>query len=127
LDSGTMGGATGSWPFLFSMLAVTLGGIFVVSMLIGVLTNGIEARMEELRKGRSFIVETNHTVILGWSPQVFSIISELIIANENQRRPCIAILAENDKVEMEDEIESRIPDTKNTRVVCRTGSPIDLS
>lgn len=127
LDSGTMGGDTGNWPFLFSMLAVTLGGIFVVSMLIGVLTNGIEARVEELRKGRSIVVEKEHTVILGWSPQVFSIISELIIANENQKRPCVAILAENDKVEMEDEVQSRIPDTKNTRVVCRTGNPIDLS
>src|SRR5687768_1090566 len=27
LDSGTMGGDQGSWPFLLSMLAVTLGGI----------------------------------------------------------------------------------------------------
>jgi len=70
LDSGTMGGDTGSWPFLLSMLAVTLGGIFVISTLIGVLTSGIEGKLEELRKGRSKVVETEHTVILGWSPKV---------------------------------------------------------
>lgn len=127
LDSGTMGGDTGNWPFLFSMLSVTLGGIFVVSMLIGVLTNGIESRLEELRKGRSFVVESGHTIILGWSAQVFSIITELVTANENQKHPCISILADKDKVEMEDEIQSRIPSTGRTKIVCRTGSPIDLS
>ena len=35
------------------MLLVTLGGIFIVSALIGVLTTGLDARIAELRKGRS--------------------------------------------------------------------------
>ena len=125
LDAGTMGGDQGSWPFLFAMLFITLAGIFVVSILIGVLTTGIEAKLDELRKGRSFVAEEDHTVILGWSPQVFTVVSELILANENQRRACVAILAEKDAVEMYDEIAARIPDTKTTRVVCRSGSPID--
>ncbi len=127
LDSGTMGGDTGTWPFLISMLAVTLGGIFVVSILIGVLTSGIEGKVEELRKGRSLVIEEGHTVILGWSPQIFTIISELIIANANQARSCIAILADKDKVEMEDELRAKIGPTGRTRLVCRTGSPIDLT
>lgn len=29
LDAGTMGGDTGSWPFLFVMFAVTLGDDFI--------------------------------------------------------------------------------------------------
>ncbi len=37
LDSGTMGGDTGSPFFLFMMLLVTFGGVFVVSALIGVI------------------------------------------------------------------------------------------
>lgn len=126
LDSGTMGGDTGSWPFLLAMLAVTFGGIFVVSILIGVLTSGIEGKLDELRKGRSLVVEEGHTVILGWSSQIFTIISELIVANANQSRSCIAILADKDKVEMEDEIRAKVGSTGRTRVVCRTGSPADL-
>jgi len=51
-----------------------------------------------MRKGRSRVIERNHTLILGWSPTVFAIIGELIIANENQRRPRIVILADHDKV-----------------------------
>ena len=125
LDPGTMGGDTGSWPFLFLMLSATVGGIFVVGTLIGVLTNGIDDRLDELRKGRSLVVEQGHTIILGWSSQIFSIISELIIANENHRHSCIAILAEKDKVEMEDEIHAKIGNSHGTRIVCRTGSPLD--
>jgi voltage-gated potassium channel Kch len=65
-------------------------------------------------------------VILGWSPQIFTMLSELVEANANQRRSCIVILADKDKIEMEDEIKSRLPDRKRTRIVCRRGDPIDL-
>src|SRR5512140_44289 len=84
LDSGTMGGDTG-WGFRFIMFCVTLGGIFVVSTLVGVLSNGIEDQMERLRKGRSRVLESDHTVILGWSPQIFTVISELVLASENRK------------------------------------------
>jgi voltage-gated potassium channel Kch len=127
LDAGTMGGDQGSWPFLLSMLTVTLGGVFVVSALIGVLTAGVENKLDELRKGRSIVLEEYHTVILGWSTQIFTIVSEIVVANENQRRGVIAILADKDKVAMEDEVRDRVGDMKNTRIICRSGSSIDLN
>ncbi|MCA2001472.1 MAG: NAD-binding protein, partial [Chloroflexi bacterium] len=128
LDSGTMGGDSGSFFFMLMMLAVTFGGIFVVSALIGVINNGLEDKLDELRKGRSAVIENDHTLILGWNPQVFTIISELILANESRKNGAvIVVLAEQDKVEMEDAIRERIPDTKNTRVICRSGSPTDLT
>jgi voltage-gated potassium channel Kch len=124
LDPGTMGGDTG-WGFRIVMLGVTVGGILIVSLLIGILANGISNKLDDLRKGHSFVIETNHTLILGWSDKIFPIISEIIIANENQKNPLIVILSPLDKVEMEDEIRIKIPDLKNTRVICRTGDPID--
>jgi voltage-gated potassium channel Kch len=128
LDSGTMGGDTGSFFFLLMMLVVTFGGIFVVSALIGIINNGLEDKLDELRKGRSAVLENDHTLILGWNPQVFTIISELILANESRKSGAvIVVLADQDKVEMEDAIDERIPDTKNTRIICRSGSPIDLT
>jgi ion channel POLLUX/CASTOR len=127
LDAGTMGGDGGTWPYLFAMLAVTLGGIFIISSLIGILTTGLEGRLDSLRKGRSKVVESDHTVILGWSPLVFPIISELIIANANRRRACIVVLGDRDKIEMEDEIREKVGATGKTRIVCRTGKPIDIA
>ncbi|HYP19635.1 MAG TPA: NAD-binding protein [Chloroflexia bacterium] len=126
LDPGTMGGDQGGWPFLLSMLGVTLVGLFVVSTLIGVLSSGIDAKLDELRKGRSQVLENNHTLILGWSNQVFTILSELAIANANQKNPRVVILADQDKVEMEAAISEKVPNLGKTRVICRNGNPIDL-
>ena len=127
LDPGTMGGDTGTIAFVLSMLAVTLGGIFVISTLIGVLSSGIEGKLDELRKGHSKVLERNHTVILGWSRQIFDIIGEIVLANASQRRQHIVVMADRDKIEMEDEVRQRVPDTKTTRIICRSGSPIELA
>ena len=124
LDSGTMGGDTGP-GFRAVMLFVTLGGIFVVSALIGVLSNGLEAQMDRLRKGRSQVLENNHTLVLGWSSQIYTVLNELMIANENQTNARIVVLADKDKVEMEDEIRERVEVRGRTRIICRNGSPID--
>ena len=127
MDAGTVAGDSGSWLYLFVMLLVTLGGIFVLSLLIGILTTGIEARLDALRKGRSRVIESGHTIILGWSEQIFPIISELVIANANQPKSCIVVLAPVDKVEMDDAIKDKAGATGRTRIVCRTGSPMDMA
>jgi voltage-gated potassium channel Kch len=125
MDAGSVAGDTGWW-FRLVMFLVTLGGIFIMGSLIGVLTSGLEGKLEELRKGKSFVCEENHTLVLGWSSRIFRVISELAVANENAKKPRVVILADRDKVEMEDEIRGKIEDTGRTKVVCRSGSPIDL-
>lgn len=125
LDSGTMGGDAG-WGFRIVMLLVTIGGIFIVSTLIGILSSGIEGKLDELRKGRSQVLESDHTVILNWSASIFDIISELAIANASRRRPRIVIMARMDKVAMEDEIAAKVENLGRTRVICRSGDPTDL-
>lgn len=126
LDAGTMGGDNG-WGFRIVMFFVTVGGIMIVSALIGIISNSISDKIEELRKGRSFVIEKNHTLILGWSSKIFTIISELAEANSNQKKPRIVILADKDKVEMEDEVRDRVGNTGKTKVICRKGNPNDLT
>jgi len=128
LDPGTMGGDEGSGPFLFVMLAVTLGGIFVISTLIGIINSGIEGRLSELRKGRSRVIEREHTVILGWSQQIHTVITEIVAANSNHPGRSIVVLADRDPVEMEEEIRSRLGrhGAGRTRLVFRSGSPTDV-
>lgn len=126
LDPGTIAGDPGQhWPFLIVMLIVTLGGLFVVSALIGVIATGLDTRIEEMRKGRSVVLEEDHTLILGWSDTIFTVLSELEIANESRKKPSAVVLAEKDKVEMDDLIREKVR-PKRTRVISRSGSPIDL-
>jgi voltage-gated potassium channel Kch len=127
MDAGTMGNDSGAWPFLLSMLAVTTTGIFVVGTLIGLISSAINRRLNELRKGRSLVVEHDHVVLLGWSSHMFTLVRELLTANASRPYSCITILAERDKVGMEDELRARIGPTGRTRLVCRTGSPTDPS
>ncbi|CAN5754257.1 lipoprotein [soil metagenome] len=125
LDPGTMADDAGSIVFVLGMFSATIGGLLFVAILIGLVTSGIEGRLSELRRGRSRVMERDHTIILGWSAQVFTLVEELVEANANKRNQRIVVLAERDKVEMEDELRLRIRDTRTTRVVCRSGSPID--
>lgn len=123
-DSGTFAGDP--LPYGFYTLVITLVGIFIFSTLISILSSGLEARLEKLRQGRSRVIESGHVVILGWSDQVFTILPELIEANRNRRRgSVVAILADLDKVEMDEAIRTRVPHTFNTKIICRSGSPFD--
>ena len=122
LDPGTFSGESG-WPIRIIMLLVTLSGIFIVGSLIGLIANSVDQQIEELRKGRSNVIETNHTLILGWSPRVPAIVSELVIANESMKKSAVVVLANVDKTEMEETLRDAIDDTKTTRIVCRSGEP----
>ncbi len=126
LDPGTLGDSDETLSFQLFMIVVTLVGVVVLSTLIGLISNGILKKLEDLRKGRSFVIEKDHVLILGWSSKIFTIISEVCIANENQKDGSIVILADKDKVLMEDEIRDKVGNTGNTRVICRTGNPIDV-
>ena len=51
------------------------------------------------------------------------IISELVIANESEKRAAIVVLAREDKTVMEEALDAAVPDLRTTRVVCRSGNP----
>jgi voltage-gated potassium channel Kch len=127
IDAGTLGGDSGSILFMILMLLVTLSGIFIVSILIGLLTSGIQDKIESLRRGRSMVIESNHSVILWWSDNIFTLVSEIIEANRSQKKSTIVIMAPKDKVEMEEELKERVPSTFGTKIVCRQGSPLDIA
>ena len=126
LDPGNLGDDKG-WAYRVVMLLVTAYGIVMLSTFIGLMSNAILRKAIELRKGRSKVLEQNHILILGWSSKINTIISELVIANENQTKPVIVVLANRDKVEMEDEVRSNVPNTQNTKLIFRSGDPIDIN
>jgi ion channel POLLUX/CASTOR len=119
------------WPLRIQSLIVVVFGILVVSALIGLIASGIERRVEEMRKGRSEVLEDGHVLILGWSEKIFPIISELVLAHKGRSHDSvIVVMADHDKIEMEDDIRARVRHLGRTRVVVRRGdpsSPADLA
>ncbi|MFD7921314.1 NAD-binding lipoprotein [Streptomyces sp. NPDC059740] len=120
-----IGGAVGAPAYVVLSVLLALVSLLFVSTLVSVITTGMNDKILELRLGRSTIVEQRHTVVLGWSDQVFPVISELAKANAHRRRATVALLAPRDKVQMEEEITTKVGATGTTRVVCRSGSPTD--
>ena len=111
------------WVTRILSLGVNLVGIFLAGTLIALIMAAVNQRILGLRKGRSPVLESNHTLVLGWSPRLPVILSELVLANANQRRAAVVVLAERPKDAMEDDLHRLLPDTGTTRIVCRTGDP----
>lgn len=126
LDPGYVGADPGGWQYLLILLLVTLFGIFVFSALISIITSALEKRLDELRRGHSKVMERNHTVIFGWSRKVVPVIQQLVEANRSERRSCIVVYGDRDKVEMEEELAQKIGSTGRTRIVCRSGATTDV-
>ncbi|MEG0019531.1 MAG: hypothetical protein RR728_03200, partial [Oscillospiraceae bacterium] len=127
IDAGTLAGLSteNGAPFVALMTVTTVCGIFITSMLIGIINSGLESKFENLRRGNSKVIESGHTVILGFDNRIYKTISELVIANENRKNPRIVVLGDLDKQAMDEAIRNYIPDTKNTVVICRCGSTSD--
>ena len=124
IDTGTQANDTGT-AYEALDLAVTVAGIFIFSAFIGVLANSIDSRLQDLRKGRSAVLETGPHADPGLVRQH---LHDPLRARRSPTRAATSrassILADHDKVEMEDAIRSRVPDLRGTKVVCRTGDPM---
>ncbi|MFJ8057440.1 NAD-binding lipoprotein [Streptomyces sp. NPDC096142] len=120
-----LGVATGA-P-LRMLLSVLLGliALLCVSTVVGVVTTGLGDRLAELRHGRSRVVERGHTVVLGWSDQVFTVVEELIAARAAGDRQVITVLADRDPAAMERALTAALGVTDGVRLECRTGVPSD--
>ncbi len=121
-DAGTMGGDTGTLVRAVAILT-TLCGVGVVALLIGLVSSTIGDKLEDLRKGKSPVIDENHTLILGFGEKVFAILRELREANSNQKFASVVILSHTEKEEVENAVRERMGDMGPTRVVVRQGSP----
>lgn len=127
LDPGTIADDDNvGWVFRLLMLIPTTMGILLVATLVGVITARINSFLKDLRKGRSMVIEEDHIVILGWSAKIYSIIDELLKTQAFGYKVCIVVLADQDKVFMEDEISEKVSRKGKGRIICRNGDPIDL-
>lgn len=135
-DPGNLYGDERSSGSLTVMLIATLFGMFFTATLISIINNGLENRMESLSRGKSKVLETKHTILLGFSEITYTILGELIRANENKngRQVIVVMDSSHEKAEMEDAIYRHIPlflsdlsprtqrqALKHTRIVCRKG------
>ena len=108
-------------PFT-AIISIALGAI-----VFAFANNKLSDYLAELRKGKSPITFSGHTLILGWSNRIYSVIRELDIANRNQKDSVIVIFANAERAEMEASLASNLGKLKNTKVLTRQGDPVKIN
>ena len=114
-------------PLRLTAILTGFVGIVIFSMLIAFITTQVDQKVELLKRGRSKVLEKDHTLILGWNDRILEIIREVILANENQKRGVIVVMSSREKVEMEDTINASISNFMTTKVICRSGEVISFN
>ncbi len=105
---------------------ISLAGILIFSLLIGILSSKLTEKLDLMKRGKSPVVEEGHTVIVGTGDKLFDVVREIVEANENQSDRAIAVFSPVPKQDMEEAMEERVDDFKGTRMAYRTGRTSDL-
>mmetsp|Transcript_38832 Transcript_38832/g.47315 ORF Transcript_38832/g.47315 Transcript_38832/m.47315 type:complete len:699 (-) Transcript_38832:227-2323(-) len=128
-DPGTHADAKGAMNKFVSFF-ITVGGMLVFALMIQLISEFISEKVDELKKGRSHVMESHHTLILGWSDKSLAIIQQIALANESEKGGVIVVLAENAKNEMESKLQGAMCtghnalDLLGTKVIFRSGNPL---
>lgn len=127
-DAGNIGEDADA-PYLSKAvgIATIFVGMVLFSSMVAFITAQFEAKMEDLRRGRSDVIESGHSLILGFGDRLLDIVREIIVANESEKDAVVVILADKDKQEMDEHLGERIPERKTTRIVTRSGVPANIA
>jgi hypothetical protein len=120
----------GSLGLQFVNLLYWVFGVAFSGTIIAFLAAKITNFINNLKKGLSSVIDTNHYVIIGWNSSIFKIFEEIKIANENQSKPTILCFNGMNNIEMNTKINLEYPNQKGLRIITRTGdiySPQDLA
>eukprot|EP00658_Telonema_sp_P-2_P035140 TRINITY_DN25605_c0_g1_i2.p1 TRINITY_DN25605_c0_g1~~TRINITY_DN25605_c0_g1_i2.p1 ORF type:complete len:493 (-),score=130.98 TRINITY_DN25605_c0_g1_i2:47-1525(-) len=115
------------WIFRAMNLTFSFGGAFVFGLVINFLSDFINSKVDGLKEGKTSVIEQNHTLILGWNDRLLSLLCQLCKANESEGGLPIVVLADRDKVEMDEWLMDALeePDRLGSKIVTRGGSRIE--
>ena len=102
---------------LYWVFSIAFSGT-IIAFLAAKISNFIN----DLKKGLSRVIDTNHYVIVGWNSSIFKVFQEIKIANENQSKPTILCFNGMDNIEMNAKINLEFPNQKGLRIITRSGN-----
>jgi hypothetical protein len=120
-DSGNMANFLDK-PFWIKCTAILAGmsGIVIFSMLVAMITAALEKILYTFSQGTTDVYEKNHFLIIGHNSRLTDILSEFVIASENQKHT-VVILSETPKEDLDNEIELSLKNFNKLKIVTRTG------
>ena len=108
--------------------AIVFVGMFVFAVIIGIISDEIATKVEEVKTGNNKVIEKDHTVILNWNSQLVPLLKQMAVAKSERAgtfdKP-VVLLADVDKEQMDELVESALEDSPPLEVVTRRGNPFD--
>jgi hypothetical protein len=114
----------------FIAVLVTLGGMVILAILVGGVSEVIAEKHRQLKRGRSKMMEYGHWVILGWNDKLPAIVKQISFSQSHAREFTVIVLNSNPNMDREeahdmlqdlnDEFESPLK-----RIIVRNGSTHD--
>ncbi len=120
-----------TWKSVIVAQLIVFCGMFTFAILIGVVSDEIANKVDEVKTGNSKVFERNHTVILNWNDQLIPLLKQVAVAKSEGigfKKP-VVVLADRDKEEMDAVIEDELSESPPLSVVTRQGrgyNPEDL-
>ena len=110
-------------------VVLVLSGMLFFALLVGLIGESIQSRLDDLKQGRNRVIEQGHTLVLGWSDKFVPLAREIANANASEGGGVVVVLADShEKDVMDDIIANELPEDElqGTQIVCRTGDPVSL-
>lgn len=128
-DPGTQANAAEEKPALRPVaLSITVLGLVVFALMVGLVTESVTEQVDSFKKGRSKVLDQDHIIMVGWTDKSLSIIEQLAYANDSIGGTNIVVLADLDKEDMENELRSAVAggavELYNSKVIFRSGDSL---
>ena len=108
-----------TWKSVVVAQLIVFCGMFTFAILIGVVSDEIANKVDEVKTGNSKVFERNHTVILNWNDQLIPLLKQVAVAKSEGigfKKP-VVVLADRDKEEMDAVIEDELSESPPLSVV----------
>ena len=123
IDVGTISGESygdnTSADAIFKIL-ITIFGIIIFSSFIGIISQALSNRIDELREGKGYISENDHTIIFNYTKKTIPLLIELFKSYEDKKKT-IVLVSEYEPKYILTKIEAAISIPKNINLICRKG------
>ncbi|MBQ9003664.1 MAG: hypothetical protein IJ087_17610 [Eggerthellaceae bacterium] len=126
LDGGTIAGVEASTGQKAVLFIITIFGIVFTSVLVGIITTGIEEGLDGIAHEGSKVLERRpHVLVLGCMPVTAEILRSLAQHNEQGRyvEPVVVLEEQRDIVEVGKELDFELEAFTKTKTIYRQGCP----
>lgn len=133
-DPGYLGDDVGAVNRTISTVLTVLGYVVFLGALVAVMTQWLNARMEQLESGLTPVARNDHVLILGWTNRTVSIVEELLLSEGRVRRFLrrhgarelqIVLLAREVNARFAQDVRDAVGEIwEESRVTLRSGDPL---